>query len=478
VGVVVSVLVGLLAGPALALPDNAVEFVRGQGSDTTYLMMTRLDAAFNNSIGCPNTADNKSNRTSDSATANPDSSCTPSVLPGQMGPENWDHDVALSFWPVGSGNGLTELQQFAKTDFCGGSTGSTGSDPYPGQPCGYLPIDYARSSSARPGSGFGSDANLRFVAYARDGIAPVNFSNGTTRENSGPANGVINLTQQQVKDIFVNCKENTDQPHPGSFPRWSDYGGSHSGQPEDAIIVWTDQASSGTRKTFDAFIGGSSDSCIPGAMKDGTTTNGERVIFENDPTPIHSCSTFDGGSCANGGPSGFTAGGQSTEPTLGANTDLSSIYFMSFGVYNTSPPDPNFGNQKAEGADLISVDGVAPSANSITSPPVGSGFPYSRFLYNVYRATFSSNNIAIAAKDYVGEKGWICKGSASGSGLSDAVAASGDTFDGRGGHTTDPATGVNYSVEISNTISNVGFVPLSFGPIGGGISGNSHCRVS
>jgi hypothetical protein len=77
-----------------------------------------------------------------------------------------------------------------------------------------------------------------------------------------------------------------------------------------------------------------------------------------------------------------------------------------------------------------------------------------------------------------------------GSGLPDAVNVSNGDTDQRGGHITDPLTGKNYATEITGdtqaatpypsdgVIKTTGFVPISFGAIGGGVAGNSHCRVS
>jgi hypothetical protein len=269
---------------------------------------------------------------------------------------------------------------------------------------------------------------------------------------------------------------------------WSQVGGTHSGTPGDRIIVWADQNGSGTRKQFDTFLGGikNSTACIPTQYKDGNTTNGERVIFENDASPIINCLTYAGNSCATG------AG---TEPNLGNQTYLSSIYYFSTGPYAQSPIDTGHASQHGNGADLGNIGGIAPTSANIENGT----FPYNRLLYNVYRNGFASNNVATPALDYIGEKGWICKGAKAGSTvdgqtgsalLPDDVAASGDT-DSRGGHIQDPLSpSKNYSTEITGDttattaypfdglIKSQGFVPLSFGAIGGGVTGNSHCRLN
>jgi hypothetical protein len=434
-----------------------VDFIRGYGSDTTYTLMQALDVAFNASTGCSVTGNTGR---ADGLTSNPDSSCTPPAPLSQRGPENWDHDVGITMYPVGSGNGITTLNQFGNSDFCGGSV----NQPYPASACGYAAFEYARSSRARKSS---DNTGLRFVAYAKDAIPWVNWRSGTAAKAAGPAAGVTNLTQQNVRDIFVNC----------TVTKWSDASlathptNNFVGQAADNIIIWADQSGSGTRSTFDGFLGSGSNStqCIPAAFKDGDVTNGERVIFENNASPIVNCATYAGGSC---------------DPTDGANTYLSSVYYFAVGPYNAQGKDAN--GELGNGANLGSIDGIAPSSANIENGT----FPYSRQLYNVYRNTYASNNIPVPALDYIGETGFICKGSATGSGLPDAVVVSNGDTDSRGGHITDPLTGKNYATEITGdtqaataypsdgVIKTTGFVPISFGAIGGGVAGNSHCRVS
>lgn len=451
---IVGVLTAMSVAPAGAAPNNTIEFIRGYGSDTTYGLMQQLDNAFNGSTGCANFAN--SGR-ADGLTSNPDGSCTPpQTIASQRGPENWDHDVAISMYPVGSGNGIVTLDKFATVDSCGGTAGQ----PYPSGSCGYAAFEYARSSRARGGS---DSANLRFVAYAKDAIPWVDWRTGTAAETSGPAAGVSNLSTTQLANIFVNC----------TLTSWSAAAAGQNvgtGTGADRIIVWAAQDGSGTRKQYDTFVGGTSKNCVDAAYKDGNTTNGERVIFENDASPIVNCATYAGGSC---------------DATDGNNTYLSSMFYFSTGPYAQTPLDAAHGNQHGNGADLGSIGTVAPTSPNIET----NAYPFSRLLFNVYRNTYAANNIPVPALDYVGEKGWICKGSVNGSGLPDAVATSGDT-DTRGGHITDPLTGRNYATEITGDIEatvaypfdglikNQGFVPLPFGAIGGSVTGNSHCRVS
>ncbi len=460
----VGVLLAATAGPAAALPNNVIEFIRGYGSDGTYDIMVALDVAFNGALGCNFTGNTGR---PDGLTSNPDGSCTPPIAPGSRSPENHDHDFAITFGNVGSSNGIKTLDKFGTVDFCGG----TADQPYPGPSCSYASMDYARSSRARSGS---DSTNLRFVAFARVAVPWVNWREGTTDEDGGtpcatnctdggPAEGVFNLTTQNVKDIYLNCAL------PSAITHWNEVGGTHIGQADDEIVIWAVQSGSGTRSSFLGFLGSGTDdkTCVPTQYKDGNTSNGERVIFENDASPIKNCATHAGGSC---------------HPALGADTYLSSIYYFSSGAWFNTPLDGN--GDHGNGADLGWVGGIEP-----TSANIGSGaYTFSGNINNVYRNTYPTNNIPVHALDYVGEKGWICKGSAVGSGLPDEVSA-GDT-DLRGGHVVNPKSGVNYSVEINGdtdaaipyasngVIKKVGFVPLPFAAIGGGVTGDSHCRVS
>jgi ABC-type phosphate transport system substrate-binding protein len=370
------VLAATIAVPAGAV-DNRVQFVRGQGSDSTYDLMQALDRAYNNSDGCqtaPSSGDSPFNST-----------CLATQPPTVNTKDNFGHDIGISFFPVGSSNGIKILDRF-------------------GQPS-ITKIDYARSSRARNSSS--DNTGLRFVAYAQDAVPWVNFREGAGDESS-PAAGVDDLTIQEMKDIWVNCSKDN----------WNEVGGAV----DAPILIWTSQPGSGERATFDQFLGttvssgtpggGGTATCIPAEYKDSNPANGERVIFENDSSPIRNCVASN--SCP-------------------ANGWKSSIFHLGFGAWNASPTGP-FG--KDSGSDLGKIEGVTVSATTINDGT----FPARRFVYNVYRASYPSNNIPEAAYDFVSEEGWICKPNTA--------------------HGTNPKTGTNYGVEIANTITNTGFLPL------------------
>ena len=446
-GAVTIALFGMV-GTAFATPDNQVELIRGSGSDTTERMMQALDNAYVNATGCLVTA----------ATQPLDFTCTGA---GTLTTENADHDVPVSYFALGSGVGRNQLNGFGQV--------------------GVAKIDYARSSGAA--SAAQKTAGMRSVAYAKDAIPWVDFR-GTTDagtcavdrsnvlfpeyDDSGPLNNihgpghdnqgtwpdgpdadscpdatvassVSNLTTAQVKAIFDGCTIKT----------WNQLDNT---KPAVPIMVWNAQNGSGTRTTFDGtFLGGNSENCVnpingttSTQYHDGNLANGERKIFENNATPIVQCAVDPDGAgpqvvnCPDDAPSdGF------------AVHYTQSIYYYAFGPFQTSGTNP-----LGQGADLGGIDGVQPSPSTIGDD----SYTFSRFVYNMDRHGYTTDNAPDWVRDYIGETGWICKSN--------------------GLHGTNPKTGVNFGTEIGNIISAQGFVPIADGPIGGGVGGNSKCRVS
>ena len=243
--------------------------------------------------------------------------------------DNYRHDQVHGAFFLGSSVGISQL--------CSQGSPTTAA------------IDYARSSRAAAG---GDCSGLHFVAYARDAISWEAFNiagSGVNTQNnlSAPCAGGICLTQAQLKAIYVGC----------TITNWNQVGG-----PNLTISIYTAQSGSGTRKTWDTFLGGSSSTC---------TTVG-KVIPEN----------------SNGG--------------IPVADDKGAIFPFSVGVWNTTVAG-------AGGAVLGQVDGIAPSGAHIQDGT----FPYGRFLYNVFcgggGATPCPVVATTATTDYVGEHGWICK---------------------------------------------------------------------
>jgi ABC-type phosphate transport system substrate-binding protein len=351
--------------------------ILGSGSDTTYYMMAQhLDVLYNTSVGCRVIAFSGDNQPLDNECLS-DQSTT--VLT-----ENYAHDRVSEAAPLGSSVGILQL--------C--SQGQSG----------VANIDFARSSRAPKNPD--SCTGLHFVGYARDGLSWESFPN----EANAPSAGVNSLHVSDLKNIFVNC----------TFSNWSDVGGTNG-----PIVVWSDQAGSGTRSTWDGFVGGDSTACIPGVFKDGDPTNGEHVIPENNDDPIFNT------------PAG--------DPSLPKN----AIYFYSWGRYN---------EHHAATSYLGQIEGIPPNRTTISNGT----FPFGRYLFNIYCGAVAGCGGASQAPSYVtkylGEKGWICNQATT-------------------KHATDPLSGKNYGTEITAGIVASGFAPLHKGNIGGGVSGKDNCRL-
>jgi ABC-type phosphate transport system substrate-binding protein len=390
VGLVVGVFAAVPASadPPNMNPSGGISYIRGVGSDTTYEMMVALGDQYNNAAGCI---------TSQSGQTFPlNGTCVnfgntnPPTYQYQNGINNAnpDHDVVWNMYPVGSGNGITLLSQ----------TGNPGVIPR---------LSYARSSRTPSAS---DAAGLRFLAYARDAVPWIKYDDSAVaNEASDP---VTNLTQAQIQSIFVSCAS-TD---------WNQVGGNAG-----PIIVWAAQGGSGTRATYDGFVGGNSTSCIPAAQKDGNLANGERVNFENTSVPIFNSTAND---CT----------------PLGAGCTGNSIFYYSLGRFNENPPVDG-----TKSGILGSINGVAP-----TEPNVVSGaYLYSRNVFNVIRNAFASGNANQSVRDFFDGDGWLCAHDLP----------------------TNPTTGVPYRTEVEDLIHAKGFFPLPVGAQGGGFP-NGHCRIT
>jgi ABC-type phosphate transport system substrate-binding protein len=432
---VVAVAVGCVLG--IVLPANAyshddrVEFIRGQGSDSTYDLMQRLDSAFNQTQGCltqPSTGTTPTNST-----------CAQENNPTYV-EENHDHDVAISMYPVGSSNGIKILKGY-------------------GQP-GFTKIDYARSSRATKA---GDGVNLRFVAYAEDATPWGNFREGVG-DTTSPAAGIDNLTVQQLKDIYINCQgtdnttDLTQSTLRGVVNNWSqlpksDGTGNGGNAP---IIVWTSPNGSGERASFDTFLGGDSTSCIPAILKDNNLANGENVTFENDASPIRRCEDYvDAAGVSHAADTAAASCDGNRDGTRDPNATQESIYHTGYGAWFSWPSQDPYG--KGAGLDLGKINGVAVSATTISDGT----YLAKRNVYNVYRGNgFTTNPVNAQTYDYMSEEGWICNP---------------DTT-----HVLDPKTGINYGTESSNVIDATGFVHFNPAPQTNqsGMTISSKCRVS
>jgi ABC-type phosphate transport system substrate-binding protein len=408
---------GAVPTPPPAFPPNLkTDWIRMGGSDTTYFVMDDLALLYNQAVGCvimgtPQALDGSCHDT-DPSTPGIQPAYQPDFDGDPTANANTDHDVAFGYAPLGSSAGITQLANR-------------------GLP-GFFVIDVARSSRApRPADVDG----LRFFAFAKDAIPWVRFP-------GAPAAAVTSLTQTQVRLIFSGCSANATSPqidlpanggNGNGVADWGDVGGVTN----EPIVVWSAQAQSGTRATFDGFLGSGANStnCIPNQYKDGNFANGERVIPENIASPIRD---------ANDAPrNGIDCADRLTHPTPCAPR---SIFFYSLGRWNQTGGETSI---------LGSINGVAPTEANV----LNDSFPFSRFVYNVIRNdTFASGLASNAVRNFVSANGFICRRNSQ--------------------QAINPLTGVNYGVEVENTIRANGFFPLPEGDTGGRLAGLiSKCRA-
>jgi len=361
------------ADPAIPFSNDYEDAVNSAGSDTTYFLLNDLAKAFNESEGCA-----LNSITYPKAGADPAfHTCKPAANQAAdvTKTENYDHEYVYNHFPQGSSAGRRLLcQQTAP------------------RPAGVPYVAFSRSS-ASPAEGFqcpgATGVTLRFVAFAKDALTWTYWPG----QSPAPA---TDLTQSQLNDIFVDCTITT----------WDQIGGE-----AQAIEVWTAQTASGSRAVWDSFIGGSSDSCIPAALKDGDPNNGEHVVREHDQTPV--------------------------AVEVAGDDEKYSIFWASVGVWNSQT---NF----QAGSQIGNVEGFAPTTANIQS----GDFPFSRFLYNVYRQAGPAPLASPAAAGFMGPNGWICKGEGAHS------KPVGDTDPG-----VESATATkNYNELIKSTITDNGFI--------------------
>lgn len=206
-----------------------------------------------------------------------------------------------------------------------------------------LPTAFARSSRGPRDT----DPNgLNFTSFARDAIVPVTFGN----QEGGPSAGVDNLTVEQLRGIFVDC----------TITNFNQIGGADA-----EIEVYTIQEGSGTRATFDDFLGGDSSSCI---------TDPNNIIFENSPNPI-------------------LEGDQGVDPAERGR----AIFPFSFARLSTSVPTEN--------VESVAIEGVEANSDTISDE----SFP---FVRDVYFVTIRDNRRGADLSNKAADRfvGFVCNG--------------------------------------------------------------------
>jgi ABC-type phosphate transport system substrate-binding protein len=527
------VLVSMAGQAGAATPPANVNFetgtannlIVGSGSSTDYQMMIGLDSLFNQVPGCVITSGSVSGapskgsqeldyscETSTGVAGTPTAGTTLEQVPGTAYLDNPINDVATEEPPMGSSNGIAQLELGRNQAGTGIGTAFTTTNQQ-----NVSAINYARSS--RDPSGSSDVAGLNFVAYAKDGVAPLIFTewNGVKTTFGKTVSTLNGLSTQQLKDIWN-----------GQIYDWGQIAGVRFSAP---IFVYSAQEGSGTQSTFKTFLGfdpsattntvNCKDPVTPGtkivtaATKaspsltfgnwsstsvsySGTPTVfpttstclGPDVVFENETASIMpnagATATPDATASA-----WYTA--NSLTATSSNNAVANSAFFYSWGKYNlqcegtkeqTSYIDKTKGpitnvkagtncgtvpqNPTAKSVlTLAPVNAVAPSPTSILGSTTV--FPITRFLYNIYSNGSNANlpPATAATLNYVSEVGYLCKAQTADATAEATLPASTITPDTNAKDIVDPNNGIWYHDEIFNTITANGFLPVTASASGG-----------
>ena len=410
----------LPAGATLTAPANTT--MVGSGSSTTFFMMQAMDTLFNSSPGCQEFVPFVSASTPqplDYSCVGPQQTLTSGVA--NAIPENPLNDISVQEQPLGSSNGIQQLE-----DQGAHGAGAT-SDGTPINVANNQ--SYARSSRA---AGSGDLKGLNFVAYAQDGVPWFHYT--AVGGTNTPSNGVSSLTQAQMQSIWN-----------GTDTNWSQVGGTSA-----PIVVFSAQEGSGTQGTFKTFLG--LDPSAPTNPVNCYTPSGlpkscvgPAVIFENEDAQIQpsAFTTTQAGFVGSSNPD--WGGGAATSADIKAD----AIFFFSYGKFSVqcrvSANDCGGSPLAAGDANALGqVNGIAASEATILE----NIFPVDRYLYNVYSNGSNSNLVTAspATINYVSEIGFIC-----------------NPNKGKAKVAVDMLTGKTYLHEIQTVIAENGFFPLSAG---------------
>lgn len=374
--------------------DDAVSSMYVAGSDTTYFLLNELGAAYMESEGCTLTsvalplvpASQYQNVCVGSPKATGGLGAAEAAT-GQTNAniyENYDHDVLINYYPQGSSAGRRQL--CAQLD-----DGVPPADRDPRVPR----VDIARSSAA-PTEGFQCTVNngapvaagqrvLRFVAFARDALTWAHWGGGASA-------AVTNLTQAEINGIYVTC----------SITNWNQVGGGNA-----PIVVFTAIPASGSRDSWDTFVGGESDSCIPPECKEADDVNDNDAVDTPSAGDPNGCDRVVREHFANNVEEATGADAAGNTSTNEAN----AMYWMSIGLHNVSPGQA--------GASLLGdYDSGAGILDSGDNALIEAGqWPYTRLLYNVIIQSGTSPVASEAVRRFTNSsagsqdqgQGWICK---------------------------------------------------------------------
>jgi hypothetical protein len=423
------------AGTAGAAPNATLTV--GSGSQTSYAIMNSLSSLFDTSPGCDLTASTSTPLQLNCGTT----SFSAGSADGQQGfsvaAENPYNDFTVQASPIGSTNGLAEIESSAN-----------------------YPADYARSSSGPSSSN--SNNEMNFVQYAVDGVSWTSFKKTAT--GGGTAHKAVkNISTTNLKAIYnysLTCtytdpSATTFAPANTTYTLTDDwyclpgYAGTLTKAPFEAtsastgyidpINCYISETGSGTFSTWSAYNGFSKTS-LPNC-----------VNHEYNPT-TH---TFGAAGSATAHENLF----ENSMHQISLQTDAAyALYYFSFGKFSVICPggiceDTASGFQTQYGQ----IDGITANQASIQGPGAGQTagtplcttgetggcFPVTRGLYNVYNNSHASGVQVTsnqATLNFVSEYGFLCKSSTK--------------------TDIDPQTNVSYRTEIETDITTQGFFPL------------------
>jgi hypothetical protein len=463
-------------------------------------MMIGMDSLFNQVPGCVITSGSvtgapaKGSQQLNYACETNSGGTTLEQVPGAAYLDNPINDVAAEEPPMGSSNGIAQLELGRNQANTGVGTAFTTTNQQQ-----VSAINYARSS--RDPSGANDIQGLNFVAYAKDGVAPLIWSEANSVK--APFAKTIltsGLSTAQLEGIYN-----------GSIYDWAQLGATKSAP----IFVYSAQEGSGTQATFKTFLGNFDPSAStnkvnctdPAVIGDKATTagftpagskaitpwpanttlagcQGPDVIFENEDASIlanASATTISPIASAWQTENGGTPGTISTT----ANPIVDSVFFYSFGKFSLQCEGIKEQVQYLDksstktavkegtncGSEVLPT-GYKPSltsVNGITATPAtilatsGSVYPIDRFLYNVYSNGSNANipEASAATLNYVSEVGFLCKPQTVNGAAEATLPASTTTPDSAANDIVDPATGLWYHDEIFNQILASGFLPVN-----------------
>lgn len=455
-------------------PNKVVNVAIGSGSDTTYRVMSDLADFYNRTPGCETETNSDKPGGYRCADFNLTNNTTNGTTPGAPGTTPWkiseidasyylqgaidafgirranaDHDFIANLFPVGSSTGVSALTA-SNVDLPLSSSLLNTPDPTDNP---NRAVDWARSSR-RPNA---SDANgLLFQSFAKDAVAPVTWGSGAINPDgtgtygaSDPAKDITNLSRPTLQAIYVTCTVTT----------WGQAESPQDPSNTAPIIVWSANTGSGTQATYKSLLlaNGNDQACIGSDQKNSSIADGERVIFENDATPILDSGAND---CEVRDP-GTGNGINGSNPAGGTNScEDWSIFIYSLGRLQQN----NFQETvKPAGTAVggLSVDGVVPSEANI----VNGSFPGSRDVFNVIRNNTGQRDARSYIRDFVGVRGFVCKPAAQHDLLPDPE---------------NPGAFVNGRTLVENIIRDNGFIPIPLGTSGTPetpSSVQSHCRI-